>query len=117
MKMRDKNHEVRSLIEDMERKGADSGHSLLKSLAASLNRPRRIMSEVSLNAIERHAAENESVAVAGSVLGIGEIKKPVNVAALRFSSSARKKIEDAGGRCMTLRELMEKPPKRVRILG
>jgi len=35
------------------------------------------------------------------VLGDGEVKKALNVRADRFSASAKKKIESAGGKCLT----------------
>ena len=35
------------------------------------------------------------------VLGDGEVKKALNVRADRFSASAKKKIEAAGGKCLT----------------
>lgn len=117
MKMRDKNAEARKLIEGMHRAGIDKKSPLLKSLAGSLNRPRRIMSEVNLTRIEKHAKPQDAVAVVGTVLGIGEIRKPVNVFALRFSSGAREKIEKAGGKCMPLGELVNNAPKGVKILG
>jgi len=59
------------------------------------------------------------IIVPGKVLGSGVITKRVSVAAWKFSKSAREKIEKAGGRVMSIRELMSENPKgtNVRIMG
>ena len=43
----------------------------------------------------------------------------IEVAAWKFSKTAREKIEKAGGKCYSIRELVEKNPKgsNVRIIG
>src|SRR5258708_35451355 len=67
--------------------------------------------EVSLEALERHFAENDEITPALLhargiikkakhdivVLGNGEIKKALKISAHRFTKSAREKIEKAGG--------------------
>ena len=55
----------------------------------------------------------------GTVLGNGEVTKKLTVAALRFSGSARQKIEKAGGSCLSISEVAEKHAKGmgVRIIG
>ena len=52
-------------------------------------------------------------------LGSGEVEGKPSVAAYSVSSGARTKIEGAGGRVLTIRELMKENPegKGVRILG
>jgi len=117
MKLRNKNPELKGLIESMHKKGLEKKSPLLKSLAKSLNRPRRGLSEVNLTRIEKYSGPQDTVVVPGNVLGIGEITKPVNVVALRFSGGAKKKIEKSGGTCLTFHELMEKVPKNVKIIG
>ena len=59
------------------------------------------------------------VLVPGKLLGSGDVSGKPSVAAYRVSSGARLKIEAAGGRVMTIRELMDENPngKGVRILG
>ena len=113
MRIRNKNQEMKALIEIMK----GSKQPFMKSLAKALNRPRRGMSEVNLNSIEKHSYSNEIIAVPGSVLGIGEITKPVHVAALRFSGKAKEKIINAGGKCLTFQDFLDSPPKNVKILG
>jgi large subunit ribosomal protein L18e len=57
--------------------------------------------------------------VPGKLLGSGDVIGKPNVAAYSVSSGARSKIEEAGGRVITIRELMNENPEGsgVRILG
>ncbi|MBI4020575.1 MAG: 50S ribosomal protein L18e [Candidatus Aenigmarchaeota archaeon] len=114
MKARDKNEPLKAEIAGLHAKGLKQ--PLLKSVARGLNRPRSVRHEVNIHSISKFAREGEAVAVPGIVLGSGEISKPVNVYALRFSGSAREKIEKAGGKCMPIGEL-EGSKGKVRILG
>ncbi len=41
----------------------------------------------------------------------------LTVAAWSFSSSARKSIMDAKGKCITINELVKTAPKNIRIIG
>ena len=119
MKIRKKNQDMQKLIEDLNRHGSEKDAGAWKAIAKKLNRPRRKRHEVSLNTLEKHTKAKESVVVPGVVLGQGEIKKSLKVAALRFSKEAREKIEKAGGECMDIRELFEKNPKgnKIKIMG
>ena len=53
------------------------------------------------------------------MLGSGDVLGKPSVAAYSVSAGARSKIEAAGGRILTIRELMDENPKGrgVRILG
>jgi len=57
--------------------------------------------------------------IPGKALGAGIIDHPVTVAAFNFSEKAKRKIEAAGGKCLTIEELAEANPKgsNVKILG
>ncbi len=79
-------------------------------LARHLAKPKRSKKPVNVTKIAKYAGE--SVAVPSKVLGSGEIKKPVTVYALSFSKEARKKIMQAGGKCMPLADA----DKKARIL-
>lgn len=74
--------------------------------------------EVNLSGIERYAKENETLVVPGVVLASGELKKSVRVAAWKFSTNARKKIEAAKGKCLAIQDLLKENPKGsgVRII-
>ena len=90
-----------------------------ESVAARLERSRSNWAEPNLSRLSRHAAEEDTILVPGKLLGSGEISGKPSVAAYSVSAGARSKIEAAGGRIMTIRELMKENPngKGVRILG
>lgn len=119
MNIRKSNEDLRRLIEDLNRHGSEKKADAWRAVAGGLNRPKRRMYEVSVGKIEKHSKARETIVVPGAVLGSGEIRKNVTVAALKFSREARKKIEKAGGSCMGIPELFEKNPKghRIRIMG
>jgi len=75
--------------------------------------------EVNVGKLERNAAENEIVVIPGKLLGAGDISKKVTVAAFRSSGQARDKIKKAGGKSMSIDELVALHPKgaKVRIMG
>ena len=117
MKPRDKNALTKGLIEELKEKGLKA--PAWKAVAKDLNRPARRSYEVNLSRLEKHAKKGENVVVPGTVLGAGELSKPVTVAALRFSGAAREKIEKAGGKAMAIEDMLKDNPgaKMVRIMG
>lgn len=114
MKIREKHLAVKELMILLEKKRA----ATWKAVAKGLNRPRRKGREVNLFDLEGVAGK-EAILVPGTVLGEGEITKPVTIAALRFSGKAREKIEKRGGTVLTISEMVEKHPtgKGIRIVG
>ncbi len=84
-------------------------------VAEYLSRPRRKRAEVNLYKIAKLTKENETVVVPGKVLANGTLDKKVTVAAWAFSEMAKNKIEDAGGRAITLFQLVEENPKGSRV--
>jgi large subunit ribosomal protein L18e len=107
-----------SLIEYLFKASAENGVNIWKDIAERLARPKRLYAEVNVSKIQRYAKEGETVLVPGKVLGGGRISKPVTVVALGFSETAKEKITSAGGKCMGIKELVEKNPKGsgVRIM-
>jgi len=117
MKAREK--ASKELIEKLHKEGSEKGSKLWKAVARGLNRPRRVKFEVNLSRIERYAKAREVIVVPGNVLGNGDIRKNVTVAAIKFSGSAKEKLMKAGGECLSIEELYEKNPKGrgIRIMG
>jgi large subunit ribosomal protein L18e len=110
-----------ALIRDLRKKGAsDKKHSFWTVLSKRLAKPRRQRPIVNLSKISRYAKKDELVVVPGKVLASGEIKGSYTVAALNFSEVAEEKIIKAGGRAISLRDLIELPAteiKNVRIMA
>ena len=119
MEARNKNPLLRDLIRNLREKAREQKAPVWEAVARGLNKPRRRGYKVNVYSLEKFAGQKETVAVPGDVLGTGEIRKAVTVAALRFSGAAREKITRAGGQCMSIQELSEKNPKgsKVRIMG
>ncbi len=109
---------TKGLVTEVSKLALENKSLLWKNVVRGLSRPGRKEHKVNLFKIDKLAKAKEVLVVPGSVLGSGEISKPVTVAALKFSARAREMIEKAGGSCMTIRELVEKNPKgdRVRIV-
>jgi large subunit ribosomal protein L18e len=82
-----------------------------RRVAELLLRPRRRRVEVNLSKINRYTKDGDVVIVPGKVLGAGLLTKPVTVAALAFSESSLRKIKDAGGRAITIEQLLKENPK------
>ncbi len=93
--------------------------NIWRDIAERLERPLRVWPEVNVGKIGRYANDSETIIVPGKVLGAGNISKKVTVSAFKFSLDAREKIESAGGRVLTIEELMAINPKgtNVRIFG
>ena len=118
MQRRKSNPNLVKLIDRLLEESAKNNAKVWKDIAERLAKPRRLYAEVNVSKIEKYAKENEYVIVPGKVLGGGRISKAVKVAALSFSESAKRKIEEAGGVCMDISKLLEENPSgsNVRIL-
>lgn len=107
------------LIDELLKASAMNDAPIWKDIAERLAKPKRLYAEVNVSKIQRYANEGETIVVPGKVLGGGKITKAVTVAALSFSETAKKKITEAGGKCITIRELIETNPSGsgVRIMA
>jgi large subunit ribosomal protein L18e len=87
-------------------------------MAEQLSRPRGRRAELDLNHLSRVSKPDAVVIVPGKVLASGYLKHPVTVGAFQFSQDARSKIEEAGGKCIGIKDFVAKYPKgsNVQIL-
>ena len=111
------NYQLQMLLTELQVRAKDS--NFWKKVVKDLKRPSRQRRTVNVYKIDKFAREGEIILVPGKVLSMGEINKKVDVAAINFSEEARKKIENANGKAITINELLVKNPngKKVRILG
>ncbi|MGM0591559.1 MAG: 50S ribosomal protein L18e [Halobacteriota archaeon] len=111
------NPRLTSLIAELKSVSRDSGANVWQDVADRLEKPRRTHAEVNLGRIERYAEEDETVVVPGKVLGSGVLQKNVTVAAVDFSATARKKIEQVGT-AAALEQIAEQDPEgsNVRVI-
>ncbi|HIJ11986.1 TPA: 50S ribosomal protein L18e [Candidatus Woesearchaeota archaeon] len=111
------NQELRTLLVSLKEKARDN--KIWGRVAADLSKPSRQRRNVNVYKIEKVARDGETVVIPGKVLSSGELKKKVDVAAFSFSAEAKRKIEQAQGKVLTISQLLEQNPdgKKVRILG
>ncbi|MBI3412825.1 MAG: 50S ribosomal protein L18e [Candidatus Aenigmarchaeota archaeon] len=93
------------LVRELEKMKEPVWGRVVEELAGPARRNR----EVNLSDINRH--QSGTVLVPGKVLGTGSLTKKVDVAAFRFSKTAREKITKAGGKAMSIGELAKQNPK------
>ena len=108
---------LRNLINEIRSKGYKEKSNFLIDLAERLGKPRRRKPEVNLSKLERYCNDKEIVIVPGKVLD-GILTKPLKVAAISFSATAKQKIIRAGGETLSIKQLIEHNPngKGVRII-
>ena len=113
------NPELVAVIRLLKKQSNVTGAAIWVSLAKHLASSKHRRAALNLSRINRYTQEGATVAVPGKVLGSGTINHNVTVAAMNFSTVARNKIEQAGGQCIDIRQLVQTHPagSGVRIIG
>ena len=113
------NPNLMNLIERLKREAYENKAPIWRDIADRLNKPKQGWAEVNLSRIERFAENGEIIVIAGKLLGAGAITKKVTVAAFKSSEAAKQKIASAGGKSMSIEELLSSNPKGsgIRIMG
>ncbi|MEE9409762.1 MAG: 50S ribosomal protein L18e [Candidatus Heimdallarchaeota archaeon] len=106
------------LINTLKKKSTESNTSLWKTIAEKLEKPRRQRAATNLSKINRYTKENDVVVVPGSVLSSGELKHSVTIAAIKFSETAKEKIQIAKSKYLTINELLNSniKPNKIKII-
>ncbi len=76
-------------------------------VAYFLSKPRRKRIAVNVSKINKYSKEGLTVVIPGKVLGDGLLEIPVIVVAFNFSESAKRIIEQAGGKAVYLNEFLK----------
>ncbi len=118
-KLHKTNPNLLSLIERLKKEAYISEAPVWRDVADRLMKPKQNWAEVNLSRLERYASDNETIIIPGKLLGAGVISKKVTVAAFKCSEAARDKLARAGGKSMSIEELLMDNPKgsKVRIMG
>ncbi len=89
------------------------------SVADRLERARHQTHPVNVGHLERLVDANSTVVIPGKLLAAGTLSKPVTVAAFSYSVGAREKIHTAGGKALTISDLVKAHPngREVRIFA
>jgi large subunit ribosomal protein L18e len=99
------------LIAALKEEARQNEVAIWKDVAKRLEKPGKNYAQVNLSKINRYAKDGETVLIAGKVLGSGLLSKAVTVAAYNFSVTALEKIEEVGGKCLTIEQILEENPK------
>ncbi|OUJ18965.1 Ribosomal protein L18E [Methanonatronarchaeum thermophilum] len=113
--IKNKNPSILNLIEELKKKSRENETKIWRDIAKRLEKPQKSYAEVNLSKIERHAENGEQIIVPGKVLGAGKINKELTIAAIKFSQTAKEKLERAGAKPITITELMEQNPSGTEI--
>ena len=105
------NPEMGKLIEDIRTQGYREKLPFLIEIAEKLETSRRKRHEVNLTRLQRVCKDKETAIVPGKVLSTGNLKKSLTVAAASFSMAAVEKIQKAGGKAISISELIKTNPK------
>jgi len=106
---------LKKLIEDIREQGHKDNIPFLLEIAKKLETSTRKRPEVNLSKLNRICKENETVIIPGKVLSTGNLKKSLTVSAASFSMSAVEKIQKAGGKAISIRELIQNNPKGTNV--
>ncbi|MDD5317501.1 MAG: 50S ribosomal protein L18e [Candidatus ainarchaeum sp.] len=107
---------TRELVIFLEKAAKKSGAPIWMSVAEKISGPRRNRAAVNVGKIGKIVNGGETVVVPGKLLSGGAIAKPVTVAAFSASKAAADKLAQAGGKYVTLRQLVESNPKGSRVV-
>lgn len=118
-KMKKTNPILQDLIHELKKSAHENDAAIWKDIAHRLEKPLRNWPEVNLNRISKYVHEKETALVPGKVLSTGELTKKISIAAWAFSEKSQEKIKKAGGKCMSIQELLKTNPqgKNIRIVG
>ena len=107
------------LSHSLNKRAKKSNQNIWKVASKKIVGARQNRSLVNVGEIARCTKEGSKVLVAGKVLGGGTLSHKVTVAAHSFSESAKLKINQVGGECLSLEEFIDQNAsvKGVLILG
>jgi large subunit ribosomal protein L18e len=108
-----------SLIHELKKQANEKDVPIWKDIALRLAKSSKNWPEVNLNRISKYTNEKETAIIPGKVLSTGNLTKKVTIAAWSFSEKSQEKIKKAGGKYMSIEELLKSNPdgKDIRILG
>ena len=113
------NTQLVDMIGQLKAQSRETGSAVWRDVAMRLSKSRKNWAQPNLSRVSRYAPEGATILVPGKLLGSGELSANHTIAAYSVSTSARAKIEAAGGRVLTYGELMNENPNGngVIILG
>ncbi len=104
------------LIEELKEVARKNNAKIWRAIARELSRSRKNRCSVNIWKINKYTSKGDVVVVPGKLLGDGTLDHKVEIAAFRFTESAKKKIEAAGGCVRTIPELVKKNPMGSNVI-
>jgi len=105
------NRQLRMLARFLRKAAVANSAKIWRAVAELVERPRRSRIVVNVGKLNRVANNGDVVVIPGKLLGGGELKKRVIVAAVSVTPKAWKKVVEAGGEVLTIPELVRQNPK------
>lgn len=105
------NPELQALIAELRSRGYKEGSKFLIKIADELAKSARKRAKVNVSRLERFCKAKEDVIIPGKLLADGILTKQLTVSCFGASESARKKTEGAGGKIISIEQMVEKNPK------
>jgi len=119
MRSRKSNPVLLENVKALRKASRTSGAAIWTALVERLEAGGRNRVVVNLSRLNRSVGKGETAAVPGKVLGSGRLDHAMTVAAFEFSAAARRRIDEIGGKPLTIMELLRDNPKGsgVRLIG
>ena len=107
------------LIQELKKQSNEHDAPIWKDIAKRLEKPSRNWAEVNLDRISKYVLDSETALIPGKVLSTGDLTKKIPIAAWSFTEKAEDRIKKAGGKTLSIEELLKKNPngKNIRIVG
>ena len=118
MKSKVVNPQLKDLITELQRIARQRDAPIGKRAAELLSRSKRSRVIVNVAELMRNTAEGEKIVIPGKVLAAGTASHELTVAAFRFSPQAKRKLERADCRCISILDVLKENPRGtgVRLL-
>lgn len=110
------NAQLKELILLLERSAVKNKAEIWRKAAFLLGKPTRQRVEVNLGNLDRNTKQGEVVIVPGKVLSLGKISHAITLAAWNLSKGAAAKLEKAGCKVITIKELVAKNPQGTKVV-
>lgn len=106
------------LISDLKAAGRENEAPIWRDIALRLEKPSRNWAQVNVSKLT-HVRDGENAVVPGKLLAAGDIDRAITVVTFKASAAAKLKIEQAGGKVLTIKEGVSAFPKgeKCRIIG
>lgn len=109
---------TRKLIVALEKQSKKEKVAIWADVAERLGKSTRIIPSVNISKLEKYCVKGDTAIVPGKLLAEGELTKAITIGAFKASAAVKKKVESAGGKVMTIAELMKRNPtgSNIRIM-